>query len=337
MPDQTSSNGMQCHEFDGLVSDALDGVLTGVQNSIGFQAHARTCSACGPLLAEVEAGRNWLKDLTEVEPPASLVTNILASTTGVDTQRLRVNVSASQPRRWIWRAQAWAGASLGFGGIPAHLGHGPAAAVCHVVWHGILLAVGGLERTRRKTRRSAFGQLRPTAIRHTYYNTQARVVRYYENIRFVYEVESRVRELKRNVTPAEVLPDMVPENPRRSRKTIRTTQPNSPSRSRSATTARPRTISSWPAPRWVHLSKTSRMSVDSACSVGDHVQEVRMNCATHNDTAAVAFLPQLRQAACARIAPATFAASSTASLVSQPVWKAPRRQPGSCRSATGAA
>ncbi len=45
--------------------------------------------------------------------------------------------------------------------------------------------------------------LRPTAIRHTYYNTQARVVRYYENIRFVYEVESRVRELKRNVTPAE--------------------------------------------------------------------------------------------------------------------------------------
>jgi len=45
--------------------------------------------------------------------------------------------------------------------------------------------------------------LRPTAIRHTYYNTQARVVRYYENIRFVYEVESRVRELKRNVAPAE--------------------------------------------------------------------------------------------------------------------------------------
>jgi hypothetical protein len=45
--------------------------------------------------------------------------------------------------------------------------------------------------------------LRPAVIRHTYYSTQARVVRYYENIRFVYEVESRVRELKRNVTPAE--------------------------------------------------------------------------------------------------------------------------------------
>ncbi len=90
MPDQTR-NGMQCHEFDSLLSDALDGVLTGSQLD-AFQAHARTCSACGPLLAEVEAGRNWLKDLTEVEPPAGLVNSILASTTGVDTQRLRVNV-----------------------------------------------------------------------------------------------------------------------------------------------------------------------------------------------------------------------------------------------------
>jgi hypothetical protein len=45
--------------------------------------------------------------------------------------------------------------------------------------------------------------LRPAAIRHTYYNTQARVVRYYENIRFVYEVESRLREFKREVAPAE--------------------------------------------------------------------------------------------------------------------------------------
>ncbi|MGB9361868.1 MAG: hypothetical protein WCA99_09710, partial [Candidatus Sulfotelmatobacter sp.] len=36
-------------------------------------------------------------------------------------------------------------------------------------------------------------------------------VRYYENIRFVYEVESRVRELKRNVTPAEPRSQESPE------------------------------------------------------------------------------------------------------------------------------
>src|ERR1700740_575333 len=96
MPDPTR-NGMQCNEFNQLLPDALDGVLSGAALD-RFQAHAETCQACGPLLAEAEAGRNWLKGLTEVEPPASLVTNILASTTGVDTQRLRTAAPLYQPR-----------------------------------------------------------------------------------------------------------------------------------------------------------------------------------------------------------------------------------------------
>src|SRR3954466_1690999 len=100
MPDHTS-NGMQCNEFDLVLSDALDGILTGTALD-RFQAHARSCSACGPLLAEAEAGRNWLKGLTEVEPPVSLVNNILASTTGVDTQRLRANVSTAKPGSISW-------------------------------------------------------------------------------------------------------------------------------------------------------------------------------------------------------------------------------------------
>src|SRR5437764_567049 len=71
MPDHTN-HGMQCNEFDSLLSDALDGVLRGAALD-RFQAHARSCQACGPLFAEVEAGRNWLKDLEEAEPPGSLV------------------------------------------------------------------------------------------------------------------------------------------------------------------------------------------------------------------------------------------------------------------------
>ena len=202
MPDHTS-NGMQCHEFDGLVSDALDGVLTGAQLD-AFQAHARTCSACGPLFAEVEAGRNWLKDLTEVEPPVSLVTNILASTTGVDTQRLRVNVSASQPQvswhgvSWWDRAQAWVSGMTQ--PIWATVRQPRFAMSFGMAFFSLSVALSVLGVKPADLRQVS---LRPSALRHTYYNTQARVVRYYENIRFVYEVESRVRELKRNVTPAE--------------------------------------------------------------------------------------------------------------------------------------
>lgn len=45
--------------------------------------------------------------------------------------------------------------------------------------------------------------LRPTAIRRSYYETTGRVVKYYENIRFVYEIESRVRQFKQSTAPAE--------------------------------------------------------------------------------------------------------------------------------------
>jgi hypothetical protein len=38
-------------------------------------------------------------------------------------------------------------------------------------------------------------------IQKTYYTTEARVVRYYENIRLVYEIESRVRDLRRAARP----------------------------------------------------------------------------------------------------------------------------------------
>jgi hypothetical protein len=48
--------------------------------------------------------------------------------------------------------------------------------------------------------------LRPSAVRRTYYETQGRVVKYYENIRFVYEIESRVRQLKQ-AAPAEERPE----------------------------------------------------------------------------------------------------------------------------------
>jgi hypothetical protein len=205
MPNPTN-HGMQCQEFDGLLSDALDGVLTGAQLD-AFHAHARTCSACGPLFAEVTAGRNWLKDLTEVEPPVSLVNNILASTTGVDTQRLRVNVSAAQSGvSWLQRVQAWASESLQ--PIWGTIRQPRFAMSFGMAFFSLSVALSALG-VKPADLRSV--SLRPAAIRHTYYNTQARVVRYYENIRFVYEVESRVRELKRTVEPAPPSGEAAPE------------------------------------------------------------------------------------------------------------------------------
>jgi hypothetical protein len=54
--------------------------------------------------------------------------------------------------------------------------------------------------------------LRPSALRHAYNDAQIKVVKYYDNIRFVYEIESKVRELKRANTPAEPAPKEQKEN-----------------------------------------------------------------------------------------------------------------------------
>jgi predicted RNA-binding Zn ribbon-like protein len=197
MPELTN-NGMQCHEFDGLLADALDGLLSG-STLDRFQAHARACPACGPLFAEAQAGRSWLKELTEVEPPVSLVDNILASTRGVDTQRLRVHVATQRPGiSALERVQAWLSNAIQPVWDTVRQPRFAMSFGMAFFSLSVALSVAGVKPSELRQI-----SLRPTAIRHTYYNAQARVVRYYQNIRFVYAFEASVRGLKRNLTPAE--------------------------------------------------------------------------------------------------------------------------------------
>ena len=219
MPEQTK-NGMQCHEFDVLLTDALDGVLAGGKLD-RFQAHARTCTACGPLFAEAEAGRNWLKQLTEVEPAVGLVENILASTTGIATDRLRAPAASTPPHvSWWEKVEAWASGMVEPLWATARQPRFAMSFGMAFFSLSVALSVAGVKPSDLRQ-----VSLRPAAIRHTYYSTQARVVRYYENIRFVYEVESRVRGLKRNVTPAEPGLDRLGPAKQKDRRNDTTEQP----------------------------------------------------------------------------------------------------------------
>ena len=192
MPDHTK-NGMQCNEFDLLLTDFMDEVLTGAALD-RFQAHARTCSACGPLLAEAQAGRNWLKGLTEVEPPASLVNNILAATTGVDTQRLRTPAASHQPKVSWWE-QVQASFLEPFWGMVRQPRFAMSFGMAFFAL-SVGLTVAGVKPADLKEI-----SLRPSAIRHTYYNTQAKLVRYFDNSRRVLELQAAIRVVKRNMTP----------------------------------------------------------------------------------------------------------------------------------------
>jgi hypothetical protein len=134
-----------------------------------------------------------------VEPPVTLVNNILAATSGIDTVRLRGTSKAQLS--WFDRLQDWASQLvspiLGVAKQPRFaMSFGMAFFSL-----SITMSMAGVKLSDLR-----HVDLRPSAIRRNYYETSGKVVKYYENIRFVYEIESRVREFKRATTPAEPAP-----------------------------------------------------------------------------------------------------------------------------------
>jgi hypothetical protein len=190
---------MQCAEFDALLSEALDGKLTGAELQ-SFQAHADSCVQCGPLMAEAEQGRGWLKSLAAAEPPVMLVTNILVATSGVQSSRLHGAVVPGE-LSWMDRLAAWGG-SL-FSPVVGLVRQPRFAMSFGMAFFSLSLSMSlaGVKLNDVK-----HVDLRPSAVKRTYYETSGRVVKYYENIRFVYEIESRVREFKRVTQPEEAPP-----------------------------------------------------------------------------------------------------------------------------------
>src|SRR5215467_953616 len=210
-------NEMQCSEFDALLSQAIDGTLSG-ERLTAFETHASACKTCGPLLQEAETGRRWLKSMKEVEPPADLITNILVRTSGIDTARVRQGERATTS--WMDRARDWGAALVR-----------PVVAVARqprfAMSFGMAFFTLSVGLTLAGVKLSDLRQvdLRPSAIRRTYYETSGRVVKYYENIRFVYEIESRVRQFKQATMPAEEQPERQNNNNRKENKNNRSGQP----------------------------------------------------------------------------------------------------------------
>src|SRR5208282_3731592 len=201
-------DGMQCNEFDALLAEALDHALTGAKLE-SFQAHARACSICGPLLAEAEQGQRWLKQMVEAEPPADLVQNILLATIGIDTVRLHAGVAVQAQAGWLDRMRDWA--DLLVSPVVATVRQPRFAMSFGMAFFSlsISLSLAGV-----KLGDVRHVDLRPSAIKRAYYETSGKVVKYYENIRFVYEIESRVREFKRATTPAEPAREEKEEKPK---------------------------------------------------------------------------------------------------------------------------
>ena len=182
--------GLQCSQFESMLPDALDGTLS-EEASRAFGAHAAVCPVCGPMLAEAREGMLWLEKLEDVEPPKNLVHNILAATSAAPAEKGK----APEPAAPGWLTRVWTPVRAGLAGMMR-----PRIATSFSMAFfslSLTLTLAGVklkDLTQINWHPSAIGR----SIVLQYTQVESKVVRYYRNMRLVYEVESRVHELRKN-------------------------------------------------------------------------------------------------------------------------------------------
>src|SRR5580658_10080799 len=185
-----------CGQWETLLADALDGLLR-PEDEATFHAHMATCAACTALYDEARRGREWLEFLSpEPEVPAGLLDKILAHTgpghAAEPELALEGNVLPLPPLAIpVWQKP-------GIMGFVRRFAEPRLMMTAAMAFFSIALT---LNMTGVRVTAMRLSDLRPTAVRSfmerriTMASTP--IIRYYDHLRFVYEVESRMREFRR--------------------------------------------------------------------------------------------------------------------------------------------
>ncbi len=211
MASHTSTTGprpLDCEEWIAMLTDALDGALP-ASDAVAFYAHREECLACAQLLEEAQRGAEWLRFLAaEPEVPAGLADRILAHTTGPEAAMggdglpMLATAGPALPQEQAWFAGSGFGGTR-FGGSLSLLYRHPAESrLLMTVAMAFFSIAFTLNLAGIRLKELHVRDLRPsvlaTNVSRGYYSASAHVMRYYENLRFVYELESRVNELRRS-------------------------------------------------------------------------------------------------------------------------------------------
>jgi Putative zinc-finger len=182
-----------CGQWETLLADALDGQLK-PEDETTFAEHMTGCKACTALFEEARRGREWLEFLSpEPEVPAGLLDKILAQTGPGQVAGYGLIAGGAKvlPMPPAWQRPGFTGKILRFAE--------PRLLMTAAMAFFSLALTLNLTGVRLGMLRMA--DLRPTAVRSFMERrlTMASVpiIRYYDHLRFVYEVESRMRELRR--------------------------------------------------------------------------------------------------------------------------------------------
>jgi hypothetical protein len=185
-----------CGLWEMLLADALDGQLR-AEDEATFAEHMACCPACTALFEEARRGREWLEFLApEPEAPEGLLARILAQTgpgqvagygliDGGSTLALPREIPAWQKLSLAVQVRRYAAPRLLMTAAMAFFSI------------ALTLNLAGVRLTSLK-----LTDLRPTAVRSVMERrltmASTPIVRYYDHLRLVYEVQSTMRELQRD-------------------------------------------------------------------------------------------------------------------------------------------
>ena len=213
-----SGDPQHCAQCEAMLTDALDGSLSPADRD-AFDLHLLSCAPCSSMMADAQRGAAWLEMLKSPrpEPPATLLERILAQTSGQTSAQTSSATSAQAaadpapylvPPNTLLGRPATPGISLQASNVLPFrsrfaafnlrsIGHTllqpRLAMTAAMAFFSIALTMNltGIHITQLRA-----SDLRPSSLKRSFYEANAHVVRYYDNLRVVYELESRVHDLQ---------------------------------------------------------------------------------------------------------------------------------------------
>lgn len=209
IPSSNIPGSAACGQWETLLADALDGALA-PESEGTFSGHMASCATCAALFEEARRGREWMEFLSpEPEIPEGLLERILAQT-GPGQKGMVAAATAGGVEVPVNLLPAWH--RPGFMGHVRRWAEPRLMMTVAMAFFSIALT---LNLTGVKLNQIRLSDLRPTAIRsymeRRLTTASVPIIRYYDHLRFVYEVQTRMRELRgegqqsqpqQNVNPA---------------------------------------------------------------------------------------------------------------------------------------
>lgn len=214
-----SEETQHCAQCEAMLADALDGTLS-PEDQATFDRHMAACPSCSEMLADAQRGAAWLEMLKSPrpEPSASLLERILVQTCDQTSFSPSQQISTSG----AWQANTILGrpALVSSPSIQPRTTYGSSNVLpfrSRIASNLRLHSIGQtlLQPRLAMTAAMAFfsialtsnllgvrlsnlriSDLRPSSIKRNFYEANAHVTRYYTNLKVVYELESRVRDLQ---------------------------------------------------------------------------------------------------------------------------------------------